>query len=141
MTALKPLGAYSSTAELYADSQEELKIQDAANEILTRNNTELQAQLEDNADLRHDIERHVQITTNQANEIITMESHLREVEAALRNIIDTYDAYRRRGVLPAPKEYSDVVIAIEQGRSLAPDRTDAEQLVAERVELRGPHVG
>ena len=32
--------------------------------------------------------------------------------ALLRRIIDSYNAYRRRGVAPAPIEYADVVRAI-----------------------------
>jgi len=36
---------------------------------------------------------------------------------ALKNIIDTYDRYRKKGVLPAPAEYADVVEAINIARA------------------------
>ena len=39
---------------------------------------------------------------------------LAAARALLRNIINLYNAYRRRGVAPAPTEYADVVRAIVQ---------------------------
>ena len=38
--------------------------------------------------------------------------------AALAKIIRTYDAYRRRGVIPAPVEYEAVVAAINDARKI-----------------------
>ena len=40
-----------------------------------------------------------------------------EPAEALRLIVAAYDAYRRRGVAPAPTEYADVVAAIDAGRA------------------------
>ena len=40
------------------------------------------------------------------------ETDLAAARALLRNIINLYNAYRRRGVAPAPIEYADVVRAI-----------------------------
>ena len=39
------------------------------------------------------------------------------VREALAKVVSTYDAYRRRGVSPAPAEYADVVAAIEAARA------------------------
>lgn len=39
------------------------------------------------------------------------------LRAALKRITETYDAYRRRGVNPAPAEYADLVDAIEAART------------------------
>lgn len=39
------------------------------------------------------------------------------LSGALTAIVGKYDAYRRRGVAPAPAEYGDVVDAIERGRA------------------------
>ena len=47
-------------------------------------------------------------------------------DAALKRIVTTYDAYRRRGVSPAPVEYSDVVQAIESGRASLTTQPQAE---------------
>ena len=41
---------------------------------------------------------------------------IERLRADLLRIIDTYDAYRRRGVSPAPAEYADVVAAIDAAR-------------------------
>ena len=49
-----------------------------------------------------------------ANAILTDE--IERLRADLLRIIDTYDAYRRRGVSPAPAEYADVVAAIDAAR-------------------------
>jgi DNA-binding FrmR family transcriptional regulator len=41
----------------------------------------------------------------------------RKAEGAVAAIINAYDAYRRRGVAPAPTEYADVVHNIEAARA------------------------
>ena len=40
-----------------------------------------------------------------------------KLREAVDNLVATYDAYRRRGVSPAPQEYVDVVAAIENVRA------------------------
>lgn len=54
----------------------------------------------------------------------------RKAEGALAAIINAYDAYRRRGVAPAPTEYADVVHNIEAARAAlsthAPARNGGE---------------
>jgi hypothetical protein len=40
-----------------------------------------------------------------------------DVRDALSKIVGAYDAYRRRGVAPAPVEYAAVVDAIDRARS------------------------
>jgi hypothetical protein len=50
---------------------------------------------------------------------------------ALRLIVDRYDAYRRRGVSPAPTEYADVVEAIESARAALRGAALAAQPAAE----------
>ena len=49
--------------------------------------------------------------------LLARKARITELEAALRRITSTYDAYRRRGVSPAPAEYGDVVAAIEAART------------------------
>ena len=43
---------------------------------------------------------------------------LEAAESATARVVATYDAYRRRGVSPAPVEYSQVVEAIEDARDV-----------------------
>ena len=42
---------------------------------------------------------------------------IERLRAALTRVTTTYDAYRRRGVVPSPVEYADVIVAIEQARA------------------------
>ena len=42
--------------------------------------------------------------------------------AALNKIVSAYDAYRARGVMPAPVKYKDVVFAINAARKIIPPR-------------------
>lgn len=41
----------------------------------------------------------------------------KRLRAALTRVTTTYDAYRRRGVVPSPVEYADVIVAIEMARA------------------------
>ncbi len=42
---------------------------------------------------------------------------IERLRAALTRVTTTYDAYRRRGVVPSPVEYADVIVAIEMARA------------------------
>lgn len=44
------------------------------------------------------------------------DAEVARLTAAVNRITEAYDAYRRRGVNPAPAEYGDVVAAIEAAR-------------------------
>ena len=48
-----------------------------------------------------------------------LERELTEARAVTRRIVSAYDAYRRRGVNPAPAEYQSVVDAIDAARAAA----------------------
>ena len=48
---------------------------------------------------------------------------IERLRAALTRVTTTYDAYRRRGVVPSPVEYADVIVAIEQARAALKEPT------------------
>ena len=50
-------------------------------------------------------------------ENVKLRAAVEQARAALTKITTTYDAYRRRGVAPAPVEYADLVDAIEANTS------------------------
>ncbi len=57
------------------------------------------------------------------------------VREALAGIVQTYAAYRGKGVLPAPTQYADLVRAIEKGEQalaapIAPERADGGRFYA-----------
>jgi hypothetical protein len=45
---------------------------------------------------------------------------------ALRRIVDAYDAYRGKGVAPAPNQYFNLVSAIDAGRALIEPRQESQ---------------
>jgi hypothetical protein len=51
-----------------------------------------------------------------ADELARLRAENAALREALQRIVVTYDEYRGRGVMPAPREYRDVVIAIDAAR-------------------------
>jgi hypothetical protein len=48
---------------------------------------------------------------------------IEELEGALRDVVDSYDGYRRRGVNPAPAEYQFLVREINEARAVLEKRS------------------
>ena len=58
-----------------------------------------------------------------AHSTVQKDVEIERLRAALTKVVDTYDAYRRRGVVPSPVEYADVIVAIEQARAAMKEPT------------------
>lgn len=56
----------------------------------------------------------IEYVRNDLSEIARLRQDLAAARALLLGITSAYNAYRRRGVAPAPTEYADVVRAIVQ---------------------------